>query len=110
MNKKVRCCDQASCDNGQFFIVVGKYTRKSGDHKYVQDDDRDRDRNDDEYRIAGRSLDPSLGFALELQVLGDLLESPDLMVLPPVSYLAFLGLIKDATLVITDSGGIQEET
>jgi UDP-N-acetylglucosamine 2-epimerase (non-hydrolysing) len=31
-------------------------------------------------------------------------------VLPPQGYLETLGLIKDATLVITDSGGIQEET
>ena len=30
--------------------------------------------------------------------------------LPPQGYLETLGLIKDATLVITDSGGIQEET
>jgi UDP-N-acetylglucosamine 2-epimerase (non-hydrolysing) len=32
------------------------------------------------------------------------------IVLPPQGYLETLGLIKDATLVITDSGGIQEET
>ena len=32
------------------------------------------------------------------------------IVLPPQGYLEMLGLIKDATLVITDSGGIQEET
>ena len=31
-------------------------------------------------------------------------------VLPPQGYLEMLGLIKHATLVITDSGGIQEET
>ncbi len=32
------------------------------------------------------------------------------IVLPPQGYLEMLGLIKDATLVLTDSGGIQEET
>jgi UDP-N-acetylglucosamine 2-epimerase (non-hydrolysing) len=32
------------------------------------------------------------------------------IVLPPQGYLETLGLIKDASLVITDSGGIQEET
>jgi len=30
--------------------------------------------------------------------------------LPPVGYLEMLGLMKDATLVLTDSGGMQEET
>ena len=33
-----------------------------------------------------------------------------LIALPPQGYLETLGLIRDATLVITDSGGIQEET
>lgn len=30
--------------------------------------------------------------------------------LPPVGYLAMLGLMRDARLVLTDSGGVQEET
>ena len=30
--------------------------------------------------------------------------------LPPLGYLQMLGLMKDARLVLTDSGGIQEET
>jgi len=34
----------------------------------------------------------------------------DLRVLPPVGYLEMLGLMRDAKLVLTDSGGIQEET
>jgi UDP-N-acetylglucosamine 2-epimerase (non-hydrolysing) len=33
-----------------------------------------------------------------------------IIVLPPQGYLETLGLMRDATLVITDSGGIQEET
>ncbi|MCA1979531.1 MAG: UDP-N-acetylglucosamine 2-epimerase (non-hydrolyzing) [Thiobacillus sp.] len=33
-----------------------------------------------------------------------------LRVLPPVGYLEMLGLMRDARLVLTDSGGIQEET
>ena len=33
-----------------------------------------------------------------------------LHVLPPVGYLEMLGLMRDARLVLTDSGGIQEET
>jgi len=33
-----------------------------------------------------------------------------LHILPPVGYLEMLGLMRDARLVLTDSGGIQEET
>lgn len=33
-----------------------------------------------------------------------------LVVLPPVGYLEMLGLMRDAKLVLTDSGGLQEET
>ena len=36
--------------------------------------------------------------------------SPNLFVLPPLGYLEFLSLVRDAALVVTDSGGIQEET
>jgi UDP-N-acetylglucosamine 2-epimerase (non-hydrolysing) len=39
-----------------------------------------------------------------------LIDARRLIALPPQGYLETLGLIKDATLVITDSGGIQEET
>ena len=34
----------------------------------------------------------------------------DLRLLPPASYLAFIGLEAGARLVLTDSGGVQEET
>jgi UDP-N-acetylglucosamine 2-epimerase (non-hydrolysing) len=37
-------------------------------------------------------------------------ESKRLKLLPPVGYLEFLSLMADARLVLTDSGGIQEET
>ncbi len=39
-----------------------------------------------------------------------LLEDPGLVPLGPVGYLAMLGLMAGAKLVVTDSGGIQEET
>ncbi len=42
--------------------------------------------------------------------LGSLLETPGILQLPPMGYLEMLGLMKDARLVLTDSGGIQEET
>jgi UDP-N-acetylglucosamine 2-epimerase (non-hydrolysing) len=39
-----------------------------------------------------------------------LLESETLLTTPPLSYLELLGLMREAVAVITDSGGIQEET
>jgi UDP-N-acetylglucosamine 2-epimerase (non-hydrolysing) len=42
--------------------------------------------------------------------LSSLLDRPDVLLLPPMGYLEMLGLMKDARVVLTDSGGIQEET
>ncbi len=42
--------------------------------------------------------------------LGDLLDTPRIGLLEPLGYLQMLGLMKDARLVLTDSGGLQEET
>jgi UDP-N-acetylglucosamine 2-epimerase (non-hydrolysing) len=39
-----------------------------------------------------------------------LLDSPSILQLPPAGYLEMLGLMHSATLVLTDSGGVQEET
>jgi UDP-N-acetylglucosamine 2-epimerase (non-hydrolysing) len=41
---------------------------------------------------------------------GGPLHGPGLWMMPPASYLDFLGLIQHAVLVMTDSGGVQEET
>lgn len=38
------------------------------------------------------------------------LDVPELLLLPPMGYLEMLGLMKDARVMLTDSGGIQEET
>ena len=38
------------------------------------------------------------------------LEGESIALLPPLGYLEMLGLMKDARMVLTDSGGIQEET
>ena len=40
----------------------------------------------------------------------DFLSAPGVIALAPASYLAMLGLMADAALVLTDSGGVQEET
>ena len=42
--------------------------------------------------------------------LGALLASERIALLPPQGYLEMLGLMSEATLVLTDSGGLQEET
>lgn len=42
--------------------------------------------------------------------LSSMLDVPTLLQLPPMGYLEMLGLIKDAKVVLTDSGGLQEET
>jgi UDP-N-acetylglucosamine 2-epimerase (non-hydrolysing) len=42
--------------------------------------------------------------------LGGIIDNADILQLPPQGYLEMLGLMKDARLVLTDSGGIQEET
>lgn len=42
--------------------------------------------------------------------LGELVSSPHIALLPPQGYLEMLGLMAGAKLVLTDSGGLQEET
>ncbi len=55
-------------------------------------------------------IHPRTRAAAERHGLGDLLARPGMRLLPPQGYLEMLGLMRDATLVITDSGGLQEET
>lgn len=38
------------------------------------------------------------------------LDSPGLIALPPLGYFEMLGLVREARVVLTDSGGLQEET
>lgn len=42
--------------------------------------------------------------------LNQTLDAPHIACLPPLGYLEMLGLMRDARLVLTDSGGVQEET
>ena len=56
------------------------------------------------------ALHPRTRANVERFGLGALLESPALAVLPPQGYLEMLGLMAKASVVLTDSGGMQEET
>jgi UDP-N-acetylglucosamine 2-epimerase (non-hydrolysing) len=56
------------------------------------------------------ALHPRTRKNIEAHGLASLLEAPGFLVLPPQGYLEMLGLMASARLVLTDSGGIQEET
>src|SRR5205085_5211224 len=55
-------------------------------------------------------LHPRTVARIESFGLSQMLKSDRLALLPPQGYLEMLGLMADATVVLTDSGGIQEET
>jgi len=55
-------------------------------------------------------IHPRTRAAAQQHGLAALLEAPGLRLLPPQGYLEMLGLMVEATLVLTDSGGLQEET
>jgi UDP-N-acetylglucosamine 2-epimerase (non-hydrolysing) len=55
-------------------------------------------------------MHPRTRAKIEQHGIAALLESPTLRTLPPLGYLEMLGLMQSARLVLTDSGGIQEET
>ena len=56
------------------------------------------------------ALHPRTRANIERFGLGNLLDSSRLIQLPPQGYLEILGLMADAKIVLTDSGGLQEET
>lgn len=56
------------------------------------------------------TLHPRTRSMIEKFGLSAMLETPNLLLLPPQGYLEMLGLMQGARLVLTDSGGIQEET
>jgi UDP-N-acetylglucosamine 2-epimerase (non-hydrolysing) len=55
-------------------------------------------------------LHPRTRTNLERHKLGDLVDPARIALLPPQGYLEMLGLLAGATVVLTDSGGLQEET
>lgn len=66
-------------------------------------------------RIAARlpvvfPIHPRTRAAAERLGLSARLEQPGIRLLPPLGYLEMLGLTREATLVLTDSGGLQEES
>lgn len=56
------------------------------------------------------SIHPRTQKNMESFGLKDSIQGPNIEILPPQSYLDFLALWSNAALVLTDSGGIQEET
>jgi UDP-N-acetylglucosamine 2-epimerase (non-hydrolysing) len=55
-------------------------------------------------------LHPRTKGQIETHALGHYLSGGEIIPVPPVGYLEMLGLMRAATVVLTDSGGIQEET
>ena len=53
---------------------------------------------------------PRTRTAIDRFGLAYLLAAPQVVALPPLGYLEMLGLMRDARVVLTDSGGMQEET
>jgi UDP-N-acetylglucosamine 2-epimerase (non-hydrolysing) len=56
------------------------------------------------------AVHPRTRAKIEEHGVGSLLEAPSILSLPPLGYLEMLGMMQAARLVLTDSGGIQEET
>jgi UDP-N-acetylglucosamine 2-epimerase (non-hydrolysing) len=55
-------------------------------------------------------LHPRTKAVISAAGLQEILDQTSILVTPPLSYLRALGLMRDAKLAITDSGGVQEET
>ncbi len=53
---------------------------------------------------------PRTGANIKKFGLDHIFDNPHILLLPPMGYFEMLGLMKDARVVLTDSGGIQEET
>jgi UDP-N-acetylglucosamine 2-epimerase (non-hydrolysing) len=56
------------------------------------------------------SVHPRTRARIKQAGLNELLKVPSVAELPPLDYLEMLGLMRGAKVVLTDSGGIQEET
>jgi len=56
------------------------------------------------------TVHPRTRSCIEQAGLNSIVESPCILLLPPLAYLEMLGLMSKARIVMTDSGGMQEET
>ena len=56
------------------------------------------------------AMHPRTRAKVEQNALGSLLQTPAILTVPPLGYLEMLGLMQAARVVLTDSGGVQEET
>jgi len=56
------------------------------------------------------AVHPRTRARIEQHGLGSVLEAQSILCVPPLGYLGVLGLMQAARMVLTDSGGIQEET
>jgi UDP-N-acetylglucosamine 2-epimerase (non-hydrolysing) len=56
------------------------------------------------------TLHPRTNAMIKKNALNDYLNAPNIHAVPPMSYFEMLGANMNATVVITDSGGLQEET
>src|SRR5205814_2577284 len=56
------------------------------------------------------TIHPRTRARIDAAGLGALLQAPRILALAPLGYLDMLGLMAKARLVLTDSGGVQEET
>lgn len=80
------------------------------------DDDAVLSRLLDAFRRIGREvpvifpLHPRTRTRIEKAGLAAKLEAPEIVTLDPTGYVEMLGLLKEASVVLTDSGGLQEET
>lgn len=67
-------------------------------------------RNASEHLPVIFTMHPRTRARIEASDLGALLDRPQILSVPPLSYFDMQGAMRDATVVITDSGGLQEET
>lgn len=81
----------ANVDTKEFFVSLKEFVAKYGrDHKIV-------------FPIHPRTRTNMVRFGMQI-------EDPNLILTEPLGYLEFLNMMRHAKVVVTDSGGVQEET
>ena len=81
----------ANVDTKEFFVSLKEFVAKYGrDHKII-------------FPIHPRTRTNMVRFGMQI-------EDPNLILTDPLGYLEFLNMMRHAKVVVTDSGGVQEET